>query len=111
MLNAGVLRFDALGKVRNTVSVPVDFNAGVGSANNLLSVDLNGPVRWVNGMPFVNNGRLSVQTAGTVVEHAQGGLPINEAGAVAIDTVAVVSYWSAGLPFTSTGKLAFAGAE
>lgn len=111
MLNAGVLKFDALGKVRNTTSAPADFNAGVGFNQGLLSVDLNSPTRWANGMPFVASGKLSVQTAGAVVGHSQGGLPINELGAIAIDTVATVSYWNAGLPYTSTGKLAFGTTE
>jgi hypothetical protein len=111
MLNAGVLSFDALGKVRNTGSAPVDFNACVGSLNGVLSVDINTPQRWANGMPFTSGGKLCVQTAGTVVDHAQGGLPINELGCVAIDNVAAIAYWNAGLPFTSTGKLAFASLE
>lgn len=111
MLNAGVLTFDVLGKVRNTVSAPADFNACVGSLNGLLSVDINAPQRWANGMPFTSSGKLCVQTTGTVVDHAPGGLPINEVGCVAVDNVASISYWNAGLPFTSTGKLAFASIE
>jgi len=112
MLNTGVLLFDALGKVRNTLSAPVFFNASVGfSVGSVLSVDINSPQQWANGMPFTNTGKLSVQTAGTVVEHSTGGLPINELGAVAIDTVATVAYYQAGLPYTSTGKLAFASTE
>ena len=112
MLNPGVLLFDALGKVRNTLSAPVEFNAAVPTtAAGVLSVDINSPQQWANGMPFVSSGRLSVQTAGAVVEFANGGLPINELGAVAIDTVATVAYYQAGLPYTSTGKLAFATTE
>lgn len=111
MLNAGTLRFDALGKVRNTTSAPTEFNASVGSAQGLVSVDLNTPTRWANGMPFTASNKLCVQTAGTVAYHSQGGLPINEFGCVAIDTVAPVAYWQNGLPFTGGGRVAFAGAE
>jgi len=111
MINAQVLLFDAAGRIRNTAAAPTAFNAALGFANGLLSVDLNTPQRWANGMPFTSGGKLCVQTAGTVVDHAQGGLPINELGCVAIDNVAAVAYWNAGLPFTSTGKLAFASTE
>jgi hypothetical protein len=111
MLNAGVLRFDALGKVRNTTVAGSEFNAGVESEQGLVSVSLNTPQRWHNGLPFMNNGALSVQNVGTVAYHSQGGIPINELGAVAIDTVGAVAYWNAGLPFTSGGKLAFAASE
>jgi hypothetical protein len=111
VLNAGTLLFDASGKVRNTTSAPVDFNAGVGSIQGLLSADSVSPQNWVNGMPFGSAGRLSVQTTGAIVAHTQGGLPINADGRIAIDVSSPVAYRNSGLPFTSAGRLALASPE
>jgi hypothetical protein len=111
MINAQALLFNAQGRIRNTATAPTAFNAALGFANGLLSVDLNTPQRWANGMPFVASGKLSTQTAGTVASHAPGGLPINDLGAVAIDTSAAIAYYNAGLPYTAIHRLAFAAAE
>jgi hypothetical protein len=46
-----------------------------------------------------------------VAGYSQGGLPINDAGAVAIDTSAAIAYYNAGLPYTAIHRLAFAAAE
>jgi hypothetical protein len=107
MINAMPLLFDATGRVRNTTAAPTAFNATLGSTNGLLSVDLNTPQRWANGMPFVSSGKLSVQVIGTVVGYSQGGLPINENGCVAIDTGTAISFYNAGLPYTAASRLAF----
>lgn len=113
MLNGGVLKFDALGKVRNTNSAPVpsEYNAGVGLNQGLLSVDSTAPQYWTSGLPFTSSGQLSVQTTGTLAYYTQGGLPINENGCILADTESAVAYRQAGLPFTSGGKLALAEAE
>jgi hypothetical protein len=111
MINAQALLFDAAGRIRNTTAAPTAFNAALGFANGLLSVDINTPQRWANGMPFMATGKLSVQVIGTVVAHSQGGLPINDLGAVAIDTSAAIAYYNAGLPYTAIHRLAFAVAE
>jgi hypothetical protein len=111
MINAQALLFNAQGRIRNTTAAPTAFNAALGFANGLLSVDLNSPQRWANGMPFVASGKLSVQVVGNVAGYSQGGLPINDAGAVAIDTSAAIAYYNAGLPYTAIHRLAFATAE
>jgi hypothetical protein len=111
MINAQVLLFDAAGRIRNTVAAPTTFNAAVGSTNGLLSVDLNTPTRWANGMPFISTGKLSMQLVGNVVGYAQGGLPINENGCIAADTSAAIAYYNAGLPYTATHRLAMATTE
>jgi hypothetical protein len=103
MINSKCLLFDAAGRIRNTVAAPTAFNAALGFANGLLSVDLNTPNRWANGMPFVASGKLA--------GYSQGGLPINDLGAVAIDTSAAIAYYNAGLPYTAIHRLAFAAAE
>jgi hypothetical protein len=111
MINSKVLLFNGAGRIRNTATAPTEFNAALGSVGGLLSVDLNTPQRWANGMPFVASGKLSVQTVGTVDGFSQGGLPINTNGAVAIDTAAAIAYYNAGLPYTAASRLAFAVAE
>jgi hypothetical protein len=111
MINAQVLLFNAAGRIRNTAAAPTAFNAAVGSNNGLLSVDLNSPQTWSNGLPLTNADRLCVQTIGTVVSYSQGGIPINENGCVAIDTSAAIAFHNAGLPYTAASRLAFAVAE
>jgi hypothetical protein len=111
MINAQVLLFNAQGRIRNTVSAPTAFNAALGFANGLLSLDINTPQQWANGMPFVSSGKLSVQLVGNVVGYAQGGLPINDNGCVAVDTSAAIAYYNAGLPYTATHRLAMAATE
>jgi hypothetical protein len=111
MINAQALLFNAAGRIRNTTAAPTAFNAALGFTNGLLCVDLNGPTRWANGMPFVASGKLSVQIVGNLAGHSQGGLPINDAGAVAIDTSAAITYYNAGLPYTAIHRLALAAAE
>jgi hypothetical protein len=111
MINSKTLLFDASGRIRNTTAAPTEFNATVGSVGGLLSVDLNSPTRWANGMPFVTTGKLSVQIVGAVGGFSQGGLPINNNGAIGIDTVGAIAFYNAGLPYTEASRLAFAVAE
>lgn len=111
MLNPNQLQFDALGKVRNTTSAPNVFSNGVGFNDGLLCVDLNSPQRWQHGMPFNNASKLCVQSIGTTQHWTNSGLPINENGCLAVDTVASVAYENNGLPFTAGGRIAFAAPE
>jgi hypothetical protein len=111
MINAQPLLFNVGGRIRNTAAAPTAFNAAVGSANGLVSVDLNSPQTWANGLPLTNADRLCVQTIGTVVGYSQGGIPINENGCVAIDTAAAIVFYNSGLPYTAASRLAFAVAE
>jgi hypothetical protein len=111
MLNPNQLQFDALGKVRNTTSAPNVFSNGVGFNGGLLCVDLNSPQRWQHGLPFNNASKVCVQTIGTPDHWTNGGLPVNEFGCLAVDTVAAVAYHSNGLPFTAGGRIAFAASE
>jgi hypothetical protein len=111
MLNAGVLKYDATGRIRNTTAAPTERNAAVGCVQGLLSQAAASPVNIANGMGFTATGALAIDTAGAITHHAQGALPMTAASRLAVAVNGTVAYREAGLPFSSTGRLALATAE
>jgi hypothetical protein len=110
MLNAGVLRFDATGRIRQTASSSTDGNGGTPTIQGLLSAGNVAIEAGWNGLPYFNSGQgiLCGQGIGTTVSFAPGGIPMNSAGMVEVDAVGAIAYWNAGLPYTAAHRLAVA---
>jgi hypothetical protein len=110
MLNAGVLRFDANGRIRQTSSASTDGNGGTPTVQGLLSAaNVSPEVQW-NGLSFFQSGQgtLCGQGFGDITGHAPGGIPINSQGMVEVNPTDPIDHWNAGLPYTAAGALAVA---
>jgi hypothetical protein len=113
MLNAGVLLFDASGRIRQTTSASTDGNGGTPTVQGLLSAGNVTIETYWNGLPFFGNGQGTVcgESLGVIVAYAPGGIPINTLGMVKADPIEPIAYWNAGLPYTAAGALAVAFPE
>jgi hypothetical protein len=111
MLNAGVLRFDASGRIRWTTALPLDFNGGTPTNNGLLAGNNAIPTRFVAGLGYVVGDGLAAFNSAPV--NWVGGIPLNANGQVCVDATgsAVVASYVSGLPLTADGKLALAAVE
>lgn len=94
------------------MAVPDAFNGGtpikvVGGANLLCNFN-NAPEVYVQGAPYVLSGALCSTGAGSVTGFSQGGLPLVAGGEIAVDAVAAITSYNAGLPYTAEGRLALA---
>lgn len=113
MLNAGVLKFDAAGRIRNTTSLPTDFNGGTPTRDGLLAGSNGVPNAdsFVAGIGYLAGGGLAATNA-TPVAWA-GGIPLTAAGQVCVDATGagVIAYYNNGLPYDASGKLVLAAPE
>jgi hypothetical protein len=112
VLNHSVLSYDVNGRIRNTVSAPTHYVAGVPFNGPLLCISLNAPVRFHNGQGYVASGRLSALASTTleVTHFSQGGLPMNATNQVAFAASGVVTSYNHGLPYDAS-RLSFSAAE
>jgi hypothetical protein len=103
MLIAGVLRFDAQGRIIISAGPPVDFNGGTPiAADGGLAADSVGlPNIFLAAIGYTAEGRLT-DDANPLV--APGGPITNENGSVRISTDPP-ALWYAGLPLTAEGFL------
>ena len=110
MLNAGVLKYDATGRIRNTTAAPTEWNAGIPMNQGLLCAIAAAPDYRQQGLPFMNTGHLAIQSA--VPAHwTQGGIGIGASGGVAVLVNAgTINARLAGLPFVDS-RLSLATAE
>lgn len=114
MLNAGVLRFDANGRIRNTVSAPTDFNGGTPTNQGLLCVVLSAaaPGGYAQGMGFETGGQMSAEGSPSTTIPLQGGLQQGSATRrTGVAVVGTIAGYVAGLPVSAAGLLVLATAE
>lgn len=105
MLNAGLLSFDAGGRIRCTTALPKHFNGGTPMNGDLLCIVSAAPTRFVGGLGYDVSGALCV--VNSAAEFYSGGIPIAPGNLVAVDGagVSVPSHWVAGLPITAGERL------
>jgi hypothetical protein len=111
MLNAGVLRFDAAGRIRNTSALPTDFNGGTPTNQGLLSWVGGAPVAFNGGLGYLTDMRLVAANAAPVAWN--GGIACSAASQVCVDGTGagVITGYVNGLPIDAAGKLVLASAE
>lgn len=113
MLNAGVLRFNAAGQIRNTTALPTDFNGGTPTNQGLLSGSNGIPHAdsFLGGLGYLAGGGLAVFNAAPVVWN--GGIGSTAAGQVCVDATGagVIAGYVNGLPIDASGKLVLAAPE
>ena len=110
MLSSPPIAFDANGRIRNTITAPADFVAGVPFVGGLLCMSAVAVARHHNGQPYASTGHLAIQS-GAPDHFAQGGLPIAASGGIAVLANGAIDHHHAGLPYTSDGRLVIAVAE
>jgi hypothetical protein len=112
MLNAGVLSFDAAGRVKalSVADFPAPFFNGGTPASTLKELVVapvgSGytPAVWVGGLPYTVEGALVTDPVGAIIAHV-GAVPLTANG-VAASTDQTVAYWSQGIPFDANGRIA-----
>lgn len=110
MLNHSVIAYDANGRIRNTVSAPTHYSAGV-PFNGIRLCLVAGAVSYHhNGQPYVSTHQLAIQS-GAPVGFTQGGLGITASGGLAVLANGTITHSNSGLPCTADGRLAIAVAE
>jgi hypothetical protein len=108
MLNGGVLRFAANGRIRNTTAVPTDFNGGTPTVQGLLSFSPTLPERYSGGFGYRNNGAICVSVGGAVDRYV-AGLPLNTLGQLcATQSIVQPATWVSGIPLGLDGLVALA---
>lgn len=103
MLIAGVLKFDAQGRIILSAGPPVDFNGGtpIGADGGLAAAGGADPALYFAAIGYLDNGAITDSDNPLV---PQGGLLTNELGQVRISFDLPV-LWYAGLPLTAEGFL------
>lgn len=112
MLNAGVLSFDAAGRIRvlSVADFPApNFNGGTPSSQLrelVVGPSASGytPAVWVGGLPYTVEGALVTDKVGAIIAHV-GAVPLTANG-VAGSEDQTVAYWEQGMPFDAAGRLA-----
>lgn len=103
MLVAGVLKFDAQGRIIVSGAPPVTFNGGTPiAADGSLAAAIDVvPHVFIGGIGYTHRGRICNSSSPLI---PPGGVLTNELGQLAVDTSPpVLSY--AGLPITAAGRL------
>lgn len=102
MLNAGVLRFDAAGRIRCTLSLPTHFNGGTPTNQGLLSGNNGVPNAgsFLGGLGYLAGGDLAMFNAAPAAYI--GGLPVTAAGQLCVDATGTLTpnRWVAGIPLS-----------
>lgn len=111
MLNAGVLAFDAQGRIATIQASTIPrffFNGGTptGTLGALVvAPQISGfnPEVWLGGFPYTNADGIVIDSLNAITDHV-GGLPLTELGlAVEIDALPVRHV--TGIPISATGRV------
>ena len=98
MLNHGILKYDALGRVRCTLDPPIYFNGGTPiAANGLLSLTNLDPVVFLAGFGFATSTTGSICSEQGINPDNNG--PIVGRNGKARTTPDAPVFWYCGLPF------------
>lgn len=115
MLNAGVLAFDATGRIKalSIADFPAPhFNGGTpaGDIGSLVVAPYTSgynPEVYVAGLPYTAQGGLVIDVVGAIVAHV-AGLPVTAVGLAASTDNPV--RWVAGIPIGASGRVCIAAA-
>jgi hypothetical protein len=107
VLNSSVLTFVG-DRISAALGVATVYTGGVGFGSSGWVAYIIGsiPDDFHQGLGFTTDGRLCSTDINPITHHAQGGMPMDDGGRLCIDTAAPVAYWSHGLPFVASGRLA-----
>jgi hypothetical protein len=105
MLNAGVLAFDAAGRIETTTALPEAFNGGTPTKGGALAYTVAVPSVRLAGIGYDSAGAVLLALNGAPTQW-QGGIPTDDLGRICANDAAPIAYWNAGLPFTLGGLLA-----
>lgn len=107
MLTAGVLRFNAAGRVVCTgEDPPVDFSGGVPlSATGAVCISPSAPDLFLGGLGYRNSTRLCAGIS-PVIPNPDNPLGRDSVGGLALaETEPITNYWC-GIPLTADGRVA-----
>jgi hypothetical protein len=110
MLNPGVLRFNAGGRIRTSNTAPSEVNGGTPTLGGLLSTINSAATVFVHGMGYPSTGQLAGTVAGAV-SYFNEGLAFTSANRVCLDEAGAITGYLGGLPRVATGALATAAPE
>lgn len=105
---AGMLSFNANGRVQCTLTAPVDFGSGtpIGPAGRLAVATVGGAIALLlAGIPLTANRRICVTLGGVPAFFSQS-YAFDAAGRVLFDTSAPIAFYVAGIPRTASGAVA-----
>lgn len=102
MLTAGVLTFDAEGRILCTLDPPDHFNGGTPMLGGLLCISANAPEVYLGG--FAYTAVDFVCSSQQATDTNPNDPMTNPEGALKYSTN-LPAYWYAGLPFTAEGLL------
>jgi hypothetical protein len=108
MLNAGALLFDGAGRVRCTLSPPVNFNGSVVTNTGLLCISSAAGASGPNGFRY--NPNLGVDHVGVIAVYL-GGLGFTAAGLLCTEQSTTPVRWVEGLPLGATDRVVLAPTE
>lgn len=106
---AGMLTFNAQGRVRCTLSAPSQFGGGgtpIGPNGRLSVATVGGPISLLlAGIPVTANRRICVALGGVPDFYSQS-YAFAADGRICVDTSSPISHYVAGIPRTATGAVA-----
>jgi hypothetical protein len=107
-LNAGLLAFDATGRVRCSINPPVLSTGGTPTtAAGLLAISANAPTLYVGGLGYhgPSQNALAVDVGGAASFY-NAGFGFTSAGRLALDSVGAITVYLARIPRTAGGGIA-----
>lgn len=109
MAVAGMLTFNANGRVRCTLTAPLDFGDGgtpIGPNGRLAVATVGGAIALLlAGIPFTANRRICVTLGGVPAFFSQS-YAFDALGRVLFDTSEPIAFYVAGIPRTASGAVA-----
>lgn len=102
MLTAGVLTFDAQGRILCTLDPPDEFNGGTPMLGGLLCISANAPEVYLGGFAYATLDFVCSSQPGA---NENPNEPVTDAQGRLKGTSNAPAYWYAGLPFAANGLL------
>jgi hypothetical protein len=111
-VNAGVLLFDAAGRITtlDVADFPSPyFNGGTptGALGSLVIAENGIPAAFLDGIGYTEEGAVCVTIGGGDTEYT-GGLPVEPDGLLLVSFDQAVASWVAGIPLDAAGKVCLA---